>query len=102
MAELGLDVILRWPQPATGWSGAWVPSQRLRLGCGCESTRSEALDPWSVKGPWPSVLQRRISTKLESSKVSKVFIRRKKVQCLWINTQGDSQGESLSCTHEAV
>ena len=40
MAELGLDVILRWPQPATGWSGAWVPSQRLRLGhCG-ESTRS--------------------------------------------------------------
>ena len=51
MAELGFDVILRWPQPATGWSGAWVPSQRLRLGCGCESALSEVLDPWSVKGP---------------------------------------------------
>ena len=74
-----------------GWSGVWVPSKRLRLGCGCESTGSEALDQWSVKGPWPSVLQKRISTQMESSKVSKVFIRRKKVQYLWRNTQEDSQ-----------
>jgi len=54
------------------------------------------------EGSWPSVLQKRISTKMESSKVSKVFIRRKKVQYLWINAQGDSQGESLSGTHMAV
>jgi len=31
---------LEWLQPAIAWSGAWVPSQRLGLGCGSESTRS--------------------------------------------------------------
>ena len=25
---------LRWPQPAMTWSGAWVPSWGLKLGCG--------------------------------------------------------------------
>ena len=39
---------LRWPWPATAWSRASVPNQRLRMDCGCESTRSQPLDQWSV------------------------------------------------------
>ena len=34
---------LGWPQPATTWSRAWVPSPRLRLGI--------ALDPSQWQGP---------------------------------------------------
>ena len=58
------------------------------------ATRSVVND----KGPGPSALQKRISTKTESSDVSKVFIKRKRVQYVWIETQADSEGESLSCT----
>ena len=43
---------LQWPRPSVAWSGAWVPSWRLRLGHGNESTRSQPLDPVvSDKGP---------------------------------------------------
>ena len=39
---------LGWPWPTTAWSGAWVPSQRLRSDHGGESSRSSPLDQWSV------------------------------------------------------
>ena len=55
------------------------------------------------KGPDPSALQKRISTKTESTEASKVFIRReKRVQYVWIDTWADSEGESLSCALVAV
>ena len=62
------------------------------------ATRSAVSD----KGPGPSALQKRISTKTESSEVSEVFIKGKRVQYMRIETQADSEGESLSCTLMAV
>ena len=56
----------------------------------------------SDKGPGPSAMQKRIPTKKESSEASKVFIKRKRVQYVWIGTSVDSEGESLSCALVAV
>ena len=56
----------------------------------------------SDKGPGPSAMQKRISTKMESSEASTVFIKRKRVQYVWIGTWADSEGESLSCALVAV
>ena len=67
---------LRWPLPATSWSGAWVPSHRLGF-----VAAMRASDPSHyISGHWqgPSALQKRIPTKMESGKTSKVFIKRKK------------------------
>jgi len=47
------------------------------------------------KGPGPSALQKRISTKTKSSEASKVFIKRKRVQYVRVGTPGNSEGESL-------
>ena len=56
----------------------------------------------SDKGPGPSGLQKRISTKTESSEASKVFTKRKK-STVHVHRQGeDSEGESLSCALLAV
>ena len=33
-----LQTDLRWLQPVAAWSRAWVPTQRLRPGCGSENT----------------------------------------------------------------
>ena len=46
---------------------------------------------------WPSTFQKKISTKTESSEAGKVFIKRKRVQYMWIDTWADSEGEFLSC-----
>ena len=43
------------------------------------------------KGPVSSALEKRIRTKKESSKPSKVFIKRKRGQDLWMDTQADSE-----------
>ena len=57
----------------------------------------------SDKGPGPLALQKRIPTKTESSETRKVFIKKgKKVQYVWMDTQADSEGESLSCTLMAI
>ena len=87
---------LGWPWPAMAWSGVWVPSQRLGVGDGSESSKSQPLDRWSVtNGPGPSALWKNIPTKTESSAASKV-IRGKRVRYLWIGTRADSDRESLS------
>ena len=52
-------------------------------------------DQWQAPGPF--ALQKRISRKTESSEASEVFIKRKRVQCMWINTQAESGGEYLNC-----
>ena len=52
-------------------------------------------DQW--QGPGPFALQKRISRKTESSEASEVFIKRKRVQCMWINTQAESGGEYFNC-----
>ena len=68
---------LGWPQPAAACSEAQIPSQRLRPGHLGESAGSYPLDPVvSDKGPGPSALQKRISTKMEGSVASIVFIKR--------------------------
>ena len=36
-------------------------------------------------------MQRRIPTKAESSETSEVFIRKKRIQYVWIDTQADSE-----------
>ena len=40
----------------------------------------------SDKGPGPLAFQKRIATKMESSKTSQVFIKRKRAQYVWIGT----------------
>ena len=50
----------------------------------------------------PSALQKRISIKLEGIEESKVFIKRKRVQYEWIDTQAESESKSPSCTLMAV
>ena len=72
--NLASRYVLRWPLLAATWSRTWVPSQRLRLGGSGKTTRPLVSDG----GPGPSALQRRISTKVESSELSKEFIKRKK------------------------
>ena len=77
----------------------------LELGLGSQpetglgpSTQTLATRPVvSDKGPGPLALQKRISTKMEISEASKVFIRRKKsIQYVWIDIQSDSGRELLS------
>ena len=51
----------------------------------------------SHKGPGPLCLQKRISTKTESSEASKMFLRRKKSTVSVEDAWADSEGESLSC-----
>lgn len=46
------------------------------------------------QGAGPSTLQKRIPTKMESSEASKVFLRRKRVQYVWIDTRADWEAES--------
>ena len=72
-----------------------VLSQSLRLGHGVQflATRPVVSD----KGLGPSALKKRIPTKIESGKASKVFSKRKRVQITWIDTWMDSGRESLSC-----
>ena len=72
--------------PARDWAGSqqWE-HQVLATGPGV-----------SDKGPGPSALWKRISTKTKSSEASKVFIKRKRVQYVWVGTPGDSEGESWS------
>ena len=54
-------------------------------------------------GLGPSALQKRISTKMESSEASKVFIKKKKsIVCVDRHMGEHSEGESLSCTLMAV
>ena len=43
----------------------------------------------SDKGPGPSALQKRTPIKTESSEASKVFIKRKQVQYMWIDKHMD-------------
>ena len=49
----------------------------------------------SDKGPGPSSLQKRISTKIEGRAASKcckyVFVKRKRVQYVWIDTWAGSE-----------
>ena len=56
----------------------------------------------SDKGPGPSTMQKRISTKMESSEASEVFIKRKRAQYVWLDTEAHSEGESLGCTLTAL
>ena len=57
------------------------PSERLRPGHGGGSSRPYPLDPVvRDKGPGPSALQKRFSTKTESSEASKAFIKGEMVQ----------------------
>ena len=46
--------------------------------------------------------QRRIPTKTANSEASEVFIRRKRVQYVWIGTRADSEGDFLSRALVAV
>ena len=56
----------------------------------------------SDKGPGPLDLQKRISTKTESSEASKMFTKRKK-STVHVHRQGaDSERGSLSCALLAV
>ena len=61
--------------PARDWAG-WRRRKQQIL-----ATRPVVSD----KGPGPLALQKRISTKTESSEASKVFIRRKK--CTWADSE---------------
>ena len=56
----------------------------------------------SDKGPGPSAMHKRIPTKMESSEASTLFIKRKRVQYVWIGTWADSEREYLSCALVAV
>ena len=67
------------------------------LDCSGESTKSYPLDQWSVTKALG------IPSKTESSETRKVFIKKgKKIQYVWMDTQADSEGESLSCTLMAI
>ena len=92
---MNTEVDLRWPQTATAWSGVWVPSQRLGWVTAMIAPGSSHWTGVSDKGPGPSALWKRISTKTKSSEASKVFIKRKRVQYVWVGTPGDSEEESL-------
>ena len=55
-----------------------------------------ARDQWPVTSPWPvSCVEMNFHIETESSETSKVFIRRKRVQYMWIDTQVGSERESL-------
>ena len=54
--------------PARGWAGSWWGERQI------PAIRAVVSD----KGPSPSALQKRISTQMESSEASDVFIKRKK------------------------
>lgn len=77
VCDLLVALISGGPWPATLGSGAWVPSQRLRLGhCG-ESTRSQPPSPVvSDKGVGPLALQKEFPQRQKA--VKQVFIKRKK------------------------
>ena len=52
------------------------------------------------KGPGPSTLQKRISTKMESSEGSEEFIRgRKSTEYMWVDTWADSERERVPESH---
>ena len=64
-----------------------VLGQRLRPGHGGENTKSYPLD--QQQGPGSLALQKKIPTDMGSSETSEVFIRRKRVQYVWIDTKAD-------------
>ena len=83
---------------AMAWSGAWVPSQRLRPGRSGEGTRSQPLDQWlvaKVLALW--LCRKEFPQRWKSNEPNKVFIKRgKKVKYLWIATQVDSKSVAES------
>ena len=85
---------LQWPRPAVAWSGAWVPSRGLRLGRSGESTGP-------VTGALALWLCRKESPRRQKI-VKQVFIKRKRVQYMWIGTRADSEGDFLSRALVAV
>ena len=96
-----------WSRRASACSGLeWGLGSQSETEAGSRQWRHQILTARPVvgdKGPDPSALQKRISTKTESTEASKVFIRReKRVQYVWIDTWADSEGESLSCALVAV
>ena len=69
---------LMWPQPAVALE--WGLDSQAEVEAGSRQWKHWILATRPVvsdKGPGPSALQKRISTKMESSEASKVFIRRK-------------------------
>ena len=64
-----------------------VPDQRLRPGHGGKSTKSYPLD--QQQGPGSFALQKKIPKEMGSSETSEVFIRRNRVQYVWIGTWVD-------------
>ena len=69
------------PQPATAWSGASIPSQRLSQVALVRASRPVVSD----KSPGPSALQKRIPTKMETSETSEVFIKREKIRTVCVD-----------------
>ena len=69
LVSCGTD--LQWPQPAIAWSGGWVPRQRLRPSQQWDHQILVTSPVIYEKSPGSSALQKRISTKMESSEASR-------------------------------
>ena len=72
-AELGF--------PARDWAGWWWRKRQIL------ATRLVIID----KSPGPLALPKRIPTKTGSGETSKVFIKRKRAQCVWLGPQANSE-----------
>ena len=67
--------------PARDWAGWWWRKRQIL------ATRLVIID----KSPGPLALPKRIPTKTGSGETSKVFIKRKRAQCVWLGPQANSE-----------
>ena len=75
------------------------------VGVGLQQWKNQILATRPVvsdKGPGPLDLQKRISTKTESSEASKYLLGGKRVQYVLVGKPANSEGESLCCTIMAI
>ena len=74
------------------WSGAWVPSQRLRPGHSSESTKLWPRDQWAVTRALALLLCRKEPPqRWKVVKQGMCLFGGKTVHCMWIDTQMDSE-----------